>query len=332
MNYVVNAAEWDFNGLTPSQISDKMEVALAFIEDEGARGRAVAIGDDFQTRPMYGGKALWDLFSPDIGLQLGKELADELAAWLDRAPFYLDSAQWPVGFGGSPISIDGAAAVQNEDVEWAHFSVLAGEPVACLTINDPAVKETVSGTGKSNVHFVSNKKTRLKFWREAIDVVGDTLDNLIRLSPSAFPDLYFHDGSLRGASGLSGGYLGNRLALRKTLAALNDWGSWTFIHPPPAKTPLERSDPDLNARPTNQLIEHRFRGLQLDVVPEKPNVYKDKTSREAREISIHGRTFYCEWHVRLQPHRNRIHIHAPVAESGHRLVVAIVHEHLPLPK
>ena len=331
MSYIVNGADWDFNGLTSAQASAKIDVALAFIEATGDRGLAVAVGDDFQDRPMHGSDALWDLFAPGSELKLDRDLANEIAAWLNRAPRYSETSNWPTGFGVGTISINGTSAVKNDDVEWVHCSVLAGEPVACLTINEPAVKMTLTSIGAVDVHFVSDEVSRRRFWRAAVDVAGDTLESLIRFAPEAFPDLYFLDGALTDASALSGGYLAHRTAVRKALAALDDWGRWAFIHPPPAKTPTEGAPPDPNARPTNQLIEHRFRGLHLDAAPENPKVFKDKISREARQVSIMGRTLYCEWHIKLQPHQNRIHIHAPVPESGDRVVIAVVHEHLPLP-
>ena len=230
MSYIVNGADWDFNGLTSAQASAKIDVALAFIEATHDRGLAVAVGDDFQERPMHGSDALWDLFVPGSELNLNRDLANELAAWLNRAPRYSEAPNWPIGFGGGAVSIDGAPAGSNDDIEGAHCSVLAGEPVACLTINEPAVKATMTPMGTVDVHFVSDEVSRRRFWRAAVDVAGDTLDSLIRFAPEAFPNLYFLDGALDGASALSGGYLAHRNTVRKALAALDDWGYWTFMH------------------------------------------------------------------------------------------------------
>jgi hypothetical protein len=52
--------------------------------------------------------------------------------------------------------------------------------------------------------------------------------------------------------------------------------------------------------PSNQIIEHRFKGFNLDVAPEKPNVYAHGESRKARETKLGTRTLYCEWHVKLE--------------------------------
>ena len=51
----------------------------------------------------------------------------------------------------------------------------------------------------------------------------------------------------------------------------------------------------------------------------------------AREAEIGGRIVYCEWHIRLEPNRNRIHIHRPVKESCEKVVVGVIAKHLPLP-
>jgi hypothetical protein len=83
--------------------------------------------------------------------------------------------------------------------------------------------------------------------------------------------------------------------------------------------------------PSNQIIERRFVGFNVDISPENPNVYRDPDCRRAREITIGTTKLYCEWHAKIQAHQNRIHVHAPVKESNEKFIVAIVHEHLELP-
>ena len=67
------------------------------------------------------------------------------------------------------------------------------------------------------------------------------------------------------------------------------------------------------------------------MAPENPDVYLDRRCREARQITIAGRTLFCEWHGKLEPHRNRVHVHPPVRESKDKLIIGIFDEHLPLP-
>lgn len=331
MSFVVNGAEWAFHGMPSEQAEALIERALEFIATSAERGEEVAVGDDFQTRPMHGTSSLWDLFSPTSLLRLRRELSEELAAWLGKAPRYADADEWPQGFGDTAVSIAGGAPAANADVEWVHFAVLSGKAMACLTLDDAQVVETTTAAGSAAIHFVADEPSRKAFWRDAIVLAGDDLDALRRYASRAYPDLHFVDGVLDHAASLAGGYLASRHRVRTALASLDDWGSWVFTCPPPAITPHEGPPPDPDARPTNQLIEHRLAGLQLEAAPEKPNVRLDRVSREARETVLGGEILYCEWHIKLEPHRNRIHFHAPASVSADKVVIGMIDEHLPLP-
>ena len=191
--------------------------------------------------------------------------------------------------------------------------------------------DTITAEGSAFVRFLGDDRSRREFWRDAIILEGDDVASLQRHAAQAYPDLHFAKGALDGLGDLSGGYLAARHEVQKTFAALDDAGAWAFTWPPPAMARGEAPPPNPGARPTNQLIQTRFAGMGLDVAPEKPNVRNDRDCRTARETTVGDRTLYCHWHVRLEPHRNRIHVHEPVPESGFRLIVGMIAQHLPLP-
>ena len=321
----------NFSGLTPAQAEELIERVLEFIDTSSERGEDVAIGDAFQTRPMHGKLGLWDLFAQTSPLLLKHEISQELAAWLNRATYYAEAEQWPDGFDDITISIAGATPVPNADVAWVHYAIRAGLPAATLTLKATGMVATATASGSTDVHFVSDDDDRKRFWRDMILLAGDNLESLLNFSARAYPALHFVDGVLADAGRLSGGYLASRKRVRDALATLDDWGYWAFTCPPPAIAPNEGPPPDPFASPTNQLIEHRFGGLNLTAAPENPNVRNHRPSREARETVLKTRTLYCEWHVKLQLHQNRIHFHPPVTESGNKVVIGMIHEHLPLP-
>ena len=332
MSFVVNGADWNFNALSPAEVEEMIDRALAFVETSRERGETVSIGDDFQTRPMHGDATLWDLFSADSPLSLSRELSQELSAWLMRAPCYADSEFWPAGFEDAMISIGGAPLINNEDVAWVHYSIRSGVPSASLTLRASDVILTSTTSGNIEIHFVSDESGRTHFWRDMIILDGDSLDSLSQFASRAYPDLHFVEGVFTGADHhLAGGYLALRHRVRRALEVLNDWGFWVFTSPPPALAPGEAPPLDPAASPSNHIIELRFAGFGITAAPENPDVRGHKESREARETFISGRTLYCEWHVKLQPHQNRIHFHKPVAESGNKVVIGMIDEHLPLP-
>ncbi|MGQ0565574.1 MAG: hypothetical protein ACT4OK_10955 [Gemmobacter sp.] len=331
MTFIVNGAEWDFNGMDAIDAERLIDRVLEFVYVSVDRGEEVLIGDEFQTRPMHGAFTLWDLFGEESPLHLRRELAQELTAWLLRAQRYADVHEWPIGMEDTMISVGGAPTTQNEDLAWVHYCLRSGIPTACVTLGANQVAATTTATGSVDVHFVGDDFGRKHFWRSAITLVGDSLNNLLRYASRAYPDLHFVGNVLSDADHLSGGYLASRHRLRSALAVLDDWGRWVFTHPPPTISPEDTGPVSSDARPSNQIIEHRFARFGLDAAPENPNVRGHRVSREARETELGGRTLYCEWHVKLEPHRNRIHFHAPVPESRGRVVVGMIHEHLPLP-
>ncbi|WP_155640043.1 hypothetical protein [Burkholderia territorii] len=292
----------------------------------------VWIGDDLQTRAVANGQDLWSLCDPTSAMSLPIDIQQELAAWLSSAPRYADEEVWPDGFDDSLIQIENGEPADNPDLAWAHHHVRAGRPVACLSLLRDAPAITTSSHGEATVFWVQSEPTHKAFWRAAIDLERDTEATLKRLAPHAFPDLHFHTGVWDQVRSFAGGYDAVRERLRAYLIALDDYGRWAFTCPPPALHPDEAVPNGApQGLPSNQIIERRFVGFALTMAPENPDVYLDRRCREAREITIGARTLYCGWHAKLEPHRNRIHIHPPVRESANKLIIAIFDEHLPLP-
>jgi hypothetical protein len=331
MSFVVDSSEWVFDGWSIDQIHLALEDILQFVDQSDQREEKIWIGDDLQSRPVLGQMDLWSVVTGDGPLSHASELAQELAAWLGRAPIYLDEESWPDDIDQIDVSVDRRPPCANADVAWAHHWVRSGKPVACLGINRFGCFGTETPAGSAQVWWVKSEKDRLSFWRDAIVLIGDSEATLSELAPHAYPSILFASKSVSGVGRLAGGYRPNSQELRKTFEILNDDGVWAFTAPPPALRRDDHCAQDATGAVTNRIIEARFAGLGLLAAPENPNVYRNSLTRSAREITSQGRVLYCGWHIKLEPHRNRIHVHGPVPESDDRLVVGIIHEHLPLP-
>jgi hypothetical protein len=329
VSFIVDGSEWSFDGWTTDQISSSIEDILGLVDVSRERDETVWISDDFQSRPMRGEMSLWEFVVED---GIAPEIRQELAAWLGAAPDYFDGQDHPSGWDDTwDIAIGDDPPAENVDLAWVHHSVRGRKPTGCLSLVRSGCHRTHSTEGEACVFWVRCEADRLQFWRDAIVLQGDDLDSLKTYSSHAYPDLYFHLGVLGNLAGLPGGYPALRTNVRSAFSTLNDDGCWAFTASPPALSRNELPGPDLGAAPTNQNIETRFRGLGLILTPENPNVYADRNGRQDREIQIAQRTLYCGWHLKLEPHRNRIHVHPPVPESGNRLIIAIISEHLYLP-
>jgi hypothetical protein len=330
MAFVIDGAEWRFDGWSADDVARAIDNLLDRVQTAHDRDEIVWIGDDLQTRPMLGELDLWSLRASEAPISLPQEIWQELSAWLLSAQRYFDEEEWPDSIEDIAIEVDGALE-ENPDLAWAHHNVRTGRAVACLGLSRLGPHETRSSRGSVTIHWVQNENSHRDFWRAAIAIEGDNENTLRRLAPHAYPDLHFFEDAWSGLNKLTGGYLALRSEVQRYLAVLDSFGSWVFTAPPPVISPEEITRPEHQGAPSNQIVERRFRGLGLDMAPEKPNVYANPKCRRAREVTINSKTLYCEWHGKLEPHRNRLHIHPAVPETNGKVIIAIFHEHLPLP-
>ncbi len=329
MAFVVDGSQWKFDGLNAEKITEFIDRFTQNLGRARSRGEIVWIGEDLQSKHVLKDLDIWSL--REAGVLVDHDLWQEFAAEIGRLNQYLDSPDWPDGFvDDTSISIAGGSKVENFDVAWVHHHVRNGQPMGCIGLTEIGVWETCSSFGACEVHWIADPASHRQFWRSAIDLEGCSPAAFKRIAPHAYPNLYFCPGVLNDIEMLKGGFHANFRVLRRYLDAFDDHGRWAFTAPPPALSPQEAQGTGREA-PSNQIIERRFMGLGLSVAPEKPDVYLQRNCRLAREITINGATLYCEWHGKLQPHQNRIHIHAPVPQSGNSLVIARIAVHLPLP-
>jgi hypothetical protein len=331
MAFVVDGSEWKFNGWNSEGLQVAIERFVENLERASARGETVWVGEDLQYKHVMDDFDIWRLREIDSPVKIEDEVWQELAAVLGPLNRYVEEPHWPAGFGDDfAISIAGLPPQENMDVSWAHHRVRAGQATGCIGFSSVGVKSTTSSRGNVSLHWINDSASHREFWRAAMHVEGGSPDTFRRMASHAYPDLYFCPGVLARVGDFNGGYYANIDLLKSYLGVFNDYGTWVFTAPPPA---LLTTDPPGREtdKPSNQTIEERFKLLGLSVAPEKPNVHKNATCREAREVTIGGAVLYCEWHGKLQKYQNRIHIHPPVAQSQNLLVIGKIADHLPLP-
>lgn len=331
MTFVVDGSEWRFDDFDSDQILSKVDCFLALVGAVRDRNETIMLGDDFQYRPMLGQLDLWSLKSPASPVQLPEEIWQELAAWLNSASRYADEPEWPAGLEHTNIAVGDEAPVDNIDLAWVHHCVRAGAEIGLLGLARDGEFTTTSGLGQVAAWWVATETAHKGFWRSILRRRAATAINLGELAPHAYPNLLFAHGAVDGVRHLAGGYLAISQTVQMYLAVLDDFGAWAFTFPPPGLAFGEPPGPNAEAQPSNQIIIRRFTGLGLDMTPENPNVREDPTSRRAREIQVEDSILYCEWHGKLEPHRNRVYVHPPVEASGGKVLIAVFDEHLPLP-
>ncbi|RPF11048.1 hypothetical protein EDB14_2147 [Vibrio crassostreae] len=341
MAFVIDSEEWDFNGLNCDDVVVKLEQLLAQADNASLRNEDIFVGNDLQSKSVCGTMDLWTFLNHSSMSGINSELISELSAFLNSAVFYEDDdACWPRGFP-DVIVHDSSGKQLDLDLTFIHLKLIEKEPFACLTLDQTQFNETTSVKGAVAIQYIFDEVSHKKFWREtAQSLLRDTAATLESLAPHAYPSLYFQSDVWSGIDSFDGGYKRVSVVLRKYLSILDDYGSWVFIEPPPALHPSDTVAPEVGKMPTNADIENRFEGLGLDIVPEKPNVFKKKKCRRAREILFewkdeknnkYSEVLYCGWHGRFERHINRLHLFPPIPASKNKLIIGIFHKHLPLP-
>lgn len=331
MRFVLEESSWHWEGTDRDGYIERIEQLLDRLDVADGRNEPFAANTDLQHQKVYGEWSLVDLLWQDSSpLALPWEVRERLAARLAVMQWWDENGEaWPAVFeveiGGQPRFSPGAALCCER--------VRSGRATACLALpggfSGPCAVR--AGTAQAQVHFVTDEKTHRAFFRDALDVERADERRLQELAPHAFPDIWFIDEVWRGLRDFKGGYVRARDNLLRLLVALDDHGAWIFTDTTGRLSPDESAPAGRKVPITNQLIEQRFVGWGLRVAPEKPNVREDKRCREARERTLGRRIIYCEWHCKLEGQTNRVHFHGPVVESGHKVIVAILAEHLPLP-
>lgn len=328
MTFVLDEASWEWDGADRALYTERIELLLDRLDIARERGETFSASSELLNQRIRGADTLNDLlWDQEKGLALPREVRERVAARFGALTFWDDNEEWPA----LEVTVANRTVV-SPSAALAHKRAGQGVPTACIALpgNWSGPHEVVVCGLARLVHYVTDEATHRAFFRENALAGGE--QTLVELSEHAFPSLLFTAGVWDGIRRFDGGYARVRARLHELLATLDDHGAWVFTD---TTGRLSRDEPMAGtAKPvaiTNAVIQARFGGCGLDVAPEKPNVYADLTCRRARECVVGGVTLYCEWHFKFEPHINRAHFHAPVPQSGNKVVVAFFRDHLPLP-
>jgi hypothetical protein len=157
-----------------------------------------------------------------------------------------------------------------------------------------------------SIVVVTDMGSRLAFYRTIFSVENVQEGDFFSLARLAFPDLCFADGlSFRR---FDGAYADLRATVVEHLSALNDVFPAAFV--------------DCKGMP--DAIAAR---VGINVSPEG-NTRSSERLMALRDVEFDGSILRCEWHSKIEPHRNRIHFHPGDERTHHILLVGIFVNHL----
>lgn len=211
------------------------------------------------------------------------------------------------------VTIDGGEQAMALSVGYALAMWLAGFGIACLVFSRASYRGFVPVTGAHGSHdvfFFEDPAELTTFWRILFTFERITEHEFFELAKTAFPDLIFHPAlSFRN---FEGAYLDLRDRVVTLLGGLNDYFCYEY-----------REQKGLPFDIQAAMGRHH-----VDLSPESPRTRGSAALMREREVTFDGQTFVCEWHAKLERHRNRIHFSEPSDSLDGKIMICKFTSHL----
>ena len=313
--------EWSWTGATgtdPDALSNALYQLLERLDVARERNEGVVRHQDYYYTDLGDGVRLYSaLFEPECPLRFDHDLTMRLILALSRINEFDDTGmvEYDAEFGGSARFAPG--------VVWAHARCSEQRHVAILPLplggvpsgRVPVVVEDIT----NEIVFVTEELQHVDFFRSIIELENANEAMFECLAPSAFPTLEWADNVWRGLRDFSRPYINVRRELVRYLGGLNDYGARCFHE-------YGAGDP----RRLPQVLSIQ---VGTEASDENGETKRNRLSERDRTRRHRGQNKVFWWHVKLQPHIDRIYFlyeppsaDSPFPEHG-RIVVGIFKEH-----
>lgn len=310
---VVDEASFDFRKLPDADVErglDQFNDALDALRREG---QAPAVYSDYHSVECRDGMELVQLLyarttdvDPDVRRRTAV-LLDRCQEWDDDAPANCMPLQLP------------ETTIPAFSAGYALAMGMHGRAVGCLvfpacprrgllTLNgepNPVVQPDTTGV----VFFAEVSEARM-VWRHAFVLEDVAQQEFFRIAAFAFPRLVFHPDLRFGK--FIGSYAAMRDPVVRVLSALND-------HLPRVLAERQGIPYDVAAA---------MGQYGVDLSRESPRTHANEALMRKRYVTYDKAQYCCEWHVKIERHRNRIHFTLPADGPAGRILIGIFTAHL----
>lgn len=322
--FVLDEWSWaEVAGADSDVRSDALHRLLERLDVARERNEGVARHRHYYETDLGGGVQLFSaLFERDCPVRFDHDLTERLYLALDRVIEFDDSelVDYEAEFGGSIKFAPGAA--------WAHACCTERRNVGVLPLNLTGVPRggvpvTVGGV-TTEIVFVTEESEHLEFFRSVIELERAGEAEFTGLAPSAFPALEWADNIWSGLRDFSRPYVEVRGELVRYLGSLNDHGAACFY---------EHGAGDPQRLATILSIK-----VGIETSDENGRTKRYPPSRRDRTRHYRGRDRVFWWHIKLQPHIDRIYFlydqpspGSSIPQHG-RIIVGRFKDHCVLPQ
>jgi len=191
---------------------------------------------------------------------------------------------------------------------------LKGHNLACLVIDlvpRRAFHQVTVDARTAEIFFFAEAGELTGFWRALFRREGVDEQRFFILARDAFDNLVLARSlSFRHFDGT---YYQLRDPVVKILSVLNDHFARAFA----------------DCRGVPHEVQAQLGRFGSDVSPESPGTHRKAKLMARRTVAHDGRQYRCEWHAKIERHRNRIHFAPPDPTLGGRILIGIFADHLP---
>lgn len=298
----------DFRGLDAGEIEDGLDLLNEAICGLRDRGVVVATAPMWDATEVLDGCELIDYLSRRWPSEVDRDTLVLASSLLGNCPEWSDDA----GDIAPEPSIAGAEPILALSVGYALSRYHHGHAVACLTFRNvlrTGLLEVVSDSRRGEVYFLAEIDGLKDFWRWRMHWESIDEAKFFAACGIAFPALTMgEDLSFRR---FDGAYPDLRGPVINALAVLNDHFLAAY-----------RQGRGVSREVQTALGRHHF-----DVSMESVKTRSSEKLMKLRDVTVGDRAYRCEWHVKIEPHRNRIHFW--VGGRDEPILVGLFVEHLP---
>jgi hypothetical protein len=304
---VVDEASLDFRELSDAQAEDALEEFDDALEALCAGGQTPAVFSAYIDTGCRDGVTFYDVLFAKATC-VDRDVLLRTTLLLERCPEWDDDA--PAGC--EPLELP-ETPIDAYSAGFAFAMALEQRSVGCLVTpccTRRGCRTLYRRSQSADVLFFADAADARKVWRHAFALENVAEQDFFTVAELAFPSLVLHPDLRFGK--FDGSYSDLRSPVVKILSALDD----NFAH-----VLAER-----NGLPYD--VAAAMGGYGVDLSPESPNTRASNVLMRLRDVTYDGATYHCEWHAKIERHRNRIHFTLPSQGPGGRILIGIFAEHL----
>lgn len=306
---VVDESSFDFRGLLDGQIEQHLD-------DLNTSLRALRLLDNHEVAcpPMWDGVECLD------GCELYQFLSREHRSGVDRDTLLLTYTllsrcpEWDAADAvETSASVDGSDLAMALSIAYALRMATVGHGVAALVFPGATrvgFRRVANSSGEADIFFFHDPATLPVFWRYLFAFESVPEHGFFALAQIAFPGLVFHPDL--SFNRFNGAYPDLRERVVTILAGLSD----------------HFADEYARCHGLPNEIQAVLGSHHVDLSPESPSTRGSQALMRQRERVYAGVSYICEWHAKLERHRNRIHFSRPATQLDGKILIGIFAEHL----